>query len=600
MRKIAYYILMIALVASQTLTAAPAKKKSNSKQKTQSGKVWKGATRNIHHVAMWGGVGYSGLVNHYDYNRFVGGGGGMLGVGYEYRYDHFILNMGPEFRIFSSMDKINFPSSYDVAIMAPGYNQTKHYTFSSALRENHAVGQVMLPVMLGGRWDKWYFLAGAKVGYTVLGTYSQRGPLTTSITDEMAYDDNWINMPDHGAVTDMSYRAKGKIPYGLDVAVTAEAGINLNAFLGKEWNDRNNERTHPWHMRLAAFIDYGVMNLAQPKEGPIAIADEQQIQTRSLHTSDWASGRLNSLLVGVKFTALLQMNKPQPPKPQKPAMVLYVSDKQTDRAIASATVEITPRATAKKPRTTKRTTNKKGMAVSKLAAGPYHLRLTHPDYQVLEHDYSHGEWGDTLSLAMMPRPDFRFYVRDAKSDSLLAAEVSFINASNEAVIATANTDSLSGYAALRLPLNTQIRIHIEAANHLALTASVGDVGAEETFRLEPIVKKRVIILHNLFFATNKTTILPESEPSLQDLYDLMAENPDIRIRITGHTDNVGSDRANQRLSEGRANSVRDNLIKRGIDAGRIEAEGKGESQPITTNDTEEGRAQNRRVEFVIL
>jgi OOP family OmpA-OmpF porin len=81
---------------------------------------------------------------------------------------------------------------------------------------------------------------------------------------------------------------------------------------------------------------------------------------------------------------------------------------------------------------------------------------------------------------------------------------------------------------------------------------------------------------------------------------LLAENPEIRIRITGHTDNVGSDRANQKLSEGRANSVRDDLIKRGISADRIEAEGKGESQPITTNDTEEGRAQNRRVEFVIL
>ena len=89
-------------------------------------------------------------------------------------------------------------------------------------------------------------------------------------------------------------------------------------------------------------------------------------------------------------------------------------------------------------------------------------------------------------------------------------------------------------------------------------------------------------------------------PAMQDLYDLMNENPEIRIRITGHTDNVGSDEANQKLSEGRANSVRDDLIRRGIAPERIEAEGKGESQPITTNDTEEGRAQNRRVEFVIL
>ena len=107
MRKTLYYILMIMLVAAQTVSAAPAKKKSN--KKTGSTKEWKGANRNLHHIAFWRGAGYSGLLNNSTYSRFNGGGGGLLGVGYEYRYDHFILNAGPEFRIFSSMDKISFP-----------------------------------------------------------------------------------------------------------------------------------------------------------------------------------------------------------------------------------------------------------------------------------------------------------------------------------------------------------------------------------------------------------------------------------------------------------------------------------------------------------
>lgn len=127
MRKTLYYILMIMLVAAQTLSAAPAKK-TNSK-KAGSTKEWKGANRNLHHIAFWGGAGYSGLLNNSTYSRFNGGGGGLLGVGYEYRYDHFILHAGPEFRIFSSMDKISFPYPYDVAMMAEGYNQIKHYTF---------------------------------------------------------------------------------------------------------------------------------------------------------------------------------------------------------------------------------------------------------------------------------------------------------------------------------------------------------------------------------------------------------------------------------------------------------------------------------------
>ena len=115
-----------------------------------------------------------------------------------------------------------------------------------------------------------------------------------------------------------------------------------------------------------------------------------------------------------------------------------------------------------------------------------------------------------------------------------------------------------------------------------------------------VVERRVNVLQRLFFAPNRTTILPESEQSLQELHSLLDDNPDMRIRIIGHTDSMGPDEVNQRLSEGRANSVRDDLIRRGISADRIEADGKGEHEPIAPNDTEEGRAQNRRVEFVVL
>lgn len=599
MKRIVYYIIMVALVASQTLMAAPPKKKSSSKKKTYSTtKKWKGATRNIHHVAMWGGVGYSGLVNQYDNSKFIGGGGGLLGVGYEYRYDHFIFNAGPELRLFSSMDKITFPAPYDVAIMADGYNQTKHYLFSDPLNENHAVGQIMLPITFGGRWKNVYFLAGAKVGYTIFGTYKQKGELTTTITDDMAYDPNWSNMPNHNAYTNAPYVAKGKNNYGLDIALTAEVGVDINSFLSKQWNERNEKKEHPWHMRASIFMDYGLMNMSLAQQGPIALPTEQNITTQSLHSSVWANSRLNSLMVGVKFMALLQINKPQPPKPKKPTMVLYLTDNQTDKAIASATVQITP-LQGKKPKTTKKTTNKKGMLVAKISAGQYHMQLSHPDYIATIHDYQHPEWGDTITLTMQPRPDFKFYVRDAKSDSLVAANITFIN-SNGATVATAKTDSITGFAKLRLPLNTQIKIRIEADNYLTFTDNVSDIGAEVMYKIEPIIKKRAIILHNLFFATNKTTILPESESAMQNLYELMVENPELRIRITGHTDNVGTNIDNQKLSEGRAKSVKDNLVQRGISAERIETDGKGETQPITTNDTEEGRAKNRRVEFVIL
>ena len=82
---------------------------------------------------------------------------------------------------------------------------------------------------------------------------------------------------------------------------------------------------------------------------------------------------------------------------------------------------------------------------------------------------------------------------------------------------------------------------------------------------------------------------------MNELFQFLDENKDVRIKLIGHTDSVGKDEDNQVLSEGRAASVRQAMIDRGIDGDRIESEGRGESEPIDTNDTEEGRQRNRRV-----
>ena len=82
-----------------------------------------------------------------------------------------------------------------------------------------------------------------------------------------------------------------------------------------------------------------------------------------------------------------------------------------------------------------------------------------------------------------------------------------------------------------------------------------------------------------------------------DIIQILNEYPTAKFTVEGHTDSVGSDKLNQKLSEERANSVRDFLIDKGIDAGRLTAIGYGESKPIATNNTRAGRAQNRRVEI---
>jgi outer membrane protein OmpA-like peptidoglycan-associated protein len=103
----------------------------------------------------------------------------------------------------------------------------------------------------------------------------------------------------------------------------------------------------------------------------------------------------------------------------------------------------------------------------------------------------------------------------------------------------------------------------------------------------------------ILFATNKADLSPTSKASLKDFANKMADLPDTDITIYGHTDNTGSDAVNEKLSLQRANSVSTLLQNNGIAKSRITAEGKSYSMPVATNETAEGRAQNRRVEVYI-
>jgi outer membrane protein OmpA-like peptidoglycan-associated protein len=111
-----------------------------------------------------------------------------------------------------------------------------------------------------------------------------------------------------------------------------------------------------------------------------------------------------------------------------------------------------------------------------------------------------------------------------------------------------------------------------------------------------ISKTEAIELPNVQFYTNSANLLPYSISSIQQLAEYLNEHPEVQATIVGHTDNVGDATANLNLSKARAETVKKVLLSFGVDGARVQAVGKGESQPRTTNDTVEGRALNRRVE----
>lgn len=110
-----------------------------------------------------------------------------------------------------------------------------------------------------------------------------------------------------------------------------------------------------------------------------------------------------------------------------------------------------------------------------------------------------------------------------------------------------------------------------------------------------------LVSYGIYFDISKDVVKPESHGTLKGIAQVLTENPDVKIQIVGHTDSDGADAANLDLSKRRAASVKNELVKTfGIDAGRIETDGKGETIPVAANDTPANKALNRRVEFIKL
>jgi len=132
------------------------------------------------------------------------------------------------------------------------------------------------------------------------------------------------------------------------------------------------------------------------------------------------------------------------------------------------------------------------------------------------------------------------------------------------------------------------------------TVSTQDSPFLVTALLKPIKIDQSVVLNNIFFETDKFELRPESFPELQKLYTLLKNNPDVLVEISGHTDNQGSESHNTILSDKRAKSVKEYLVKAGIPPNAIKTAGYAASKPIGDNNTAFGRSQNRRIEMKII
>ncbi|MBH83631.1 MAG: hypothetical protein CMP70_03030 [Flavobacteriales bacterium] len=200
---------------------------------------------------------------------------------------------------------------------------------------------------------------------------------------------------------------------------------------------------------------------------------------------------------------------------------------------------------------------------------------------------------------------FKGRILDGILQEPIEAEIKIFDNTTGDVYAVMRSNSATGKFLLSLPSGLNYGISVEAKGYLFHSENFNlPEGSAYNMINKDIELKNIdigskIALRNVFFDTGKAEVKIDSYPELDRLIQLMKDVPSLKIELSGHTDNVGGDAANQKLSQRRAEAVRAYLVSRSVDGSRVTAMGYGAIRPLDTNDTKAGRANNRRTEFEI-
>ncbi|HZB13566.1 MAG TPA: OmpA family protein [Chryseolinea sp.] len=197
-------------------------------------------------------------------------------------------------------------------------------------------------------------------------------------------------------------------------------------------------------------------------------------------------------------------------------------------------------------------------------------------------------------------------IRDKVSKAPLAARIELINIEKNSMVSLVKSDSVSGEYLMVLTQGSEYALYINKRGYLfkSYNFNYSEVKDFEPIiidiELERAAAGSMAILNNIFFDLDKYDLKSKSIPELQKIIRFMQENPQIKVEVSGHTDNLGQPAYNKQLSEKRAQSVYNYLVQQGIDKDRLVPIGYGQAKPLADNTSEQGRQQNRRIEFRIL
>lgn len=198
------------------------------------------------------------------------------------------------------------------------------------------------------------------------------------------------------------------------------------------------------------------------------------------------------------------------------------------------------------------------------------------------------------------------FVKDAESLDPLEAEIEIVDNVKNKIVTTVASNEATGKFLVSLPSGKNYGLSVNKEGYMfhSENFNISDTTDYQQITkeilLQPIEVGTKIVLENIFFDFNKASLRSESHAELNRMVRIMEKNPGMEVEISGHTDNKGSMEYNMNLSLNRAKNVVEYLVDNGIDAKRLTYQGYAFKDPIATNDTEEGRQLNRRVEFRVI
>lgn len=197
-------------------------------------------------------------------------------------------------------------------------------------------------------------------------------------------------------------------------------------------------------------------------------------------------------------------------------------------------------------------------------------------------------------------------VYDKETEKALGANFELIDLASTEIVYSAKSDGVTGEFLIPITFGKDYALNVQEEGYLFYSENfnLAEESNEDPYIMNvPLMKVKVgseLVLRNVFFETDQYDLKPESKVELNKLINFLDQNPGVKIEVEGHTDNQGNDAHNKTLSENRAKAVYNYLINNGISADRLQFKGFGAEQPISSNDTEEGRANNRRTSVRII